>query len=109
MDLGLLSLDASHSAGGVQWKRQFGTGCRLKPCAAAKCPDVLVVSGESGVVGDGVFGEIVGQRRMQEFRERVRERAMSLEDIASLYDYPLDEFQVQEVGGIAGKFRHSLD
>lgn len=106
---GFLSADASSSssscsAGGVSvpvlrrpcWKRrQSGARCGLKSC---ECPDVLL-SGEPEDAGDGVFGEAT-VARVHAFQERVRERAVSLADIAALYDYPLDEFQVQEFCGI---------
>lgn len=98
--LGLLSVDAVPSAGGAQisccsWKpRLIAAGCQWTSSTAASAseyPEVLV-SEESGDTGDGLFGETrgTGQGLLQ---ERVCERTMSLEDVASLYDYPLDEFQ----------------
>lgn len=109
-----LSVEASSSSSacGIQrscclccfctWKRRrlIEAGCKFKPCAAAaaaaESSDILVSEPESSDSGYGILGETRegGQRRLQELRERGRERTMSLEDIASLFVYPLDEFQV---------------
>ncbi|KAG0628562.1 hypothetical protein M758_1G035800 [Ceratodon purpureus] len=97
--MGLPSGDAS--AGGAQPRarcRGRGWG-RLKSCAAEVHCDVVSVP--EGGDGDGVSD---GQRRMQAFRERVRGRAVVVEDVASLYEYPLDDFQESGVSGFLEGF-----
>lgn len=110
MGQGFLLVDASsfHVVRGVQrpcctWKRQrlIGVGRKFTPYATAAESSEVLVSEESSDSGDrnDFVGEtsVVGQRRLQALRERGPERTLSLEDIASLYEYPLDEFQVREL------------
>ena len=98
--LGYLAADASAHGWALRCcaarpPRLLGRCCgALQSCAAA-VPDVAGDESESDA--DGILSGGAAQRRMQAFRERVCGRAVMVEDIASLYDYPLDDFQVQQL------------
>lgn len=107
---GFLLVDASSFpvVRGVQrpcctWKRRrlIGVGRKFTPCATAAESSEALVSEESSDSGDrnDFFEEtsVVGQRSLQVLRELGPKRTLSFEDIASLYEYPLDEFQVREL------------